>query len=378
MSEDRTKERQITRRIYRVKGASFTPIFYLYSGAYQDGQYLGDCLAYFVIAVSFVVGMITGNYSVDLVCWALAFGSFVYNYRVMGLMNKGCKAGYFTEGESNFCFHTLKRFSVQMVMLSRFFELYSIFLISVLLPGIIVKIVATALVMVMLLVLRYLNNVWDSYFWKSKKTENLWKTIKGNLVIRNLRVPVLFLVGGTILSRVFEIRPYYNIGLILIAVSVGFLRYVLDKNIRRFFTIEQYTIKNKTQEMDVIEIADLFKTNITQKGEKNYREIKLERLKKEKEEEDERRREAMRKMVKKKLEENYEEERKRWAEERKEIAERKAKEAEKKRLEEARRKAYNGEKLTEEEKKVISKEEESIYKPSGLETVSSDRTKARR
>lgn len=371
MSDEKNKKRinLNTRHVKPIKGASFTPIFYLYMGADQDGRYLGDILTYLVIGVSVIVGWITGEHSVDLVCWALSFGSFIYYYRVRRLMNEGCKTGYFTEGPSDFCFHTLKKFSGQMSMLSSFFENYSVFLISVLLPNIYVKIAAAVLFMGLILVLKRSNDLWEA--WNVKKI--LPSAIKCNLL------PLaLIMVGGMIFSAILEIRPYYNIGFILIAASAGLLRYVLDKDIRKFFRIEQDTIKNKTHKMDVIEIAELFQKNITQKGEKTYKEIHEEKREEERRKEVERRDKMWKQKVKKDLDEMWERHEREQEESNKRMKEKKEKEREQRRLAEAKRKEYNGEKLTEEEKKVISKEEESIYKPSGLEAVSSDRTKARR
>lgn len=347
-----------------MKGPSLTPIFYLYMGNYTMGRILGTTLTLLVVAASIVMGIISNNIVLDTICYAFSIGSFIYNYMILMLLFKGYNTGYFTEGIADKHFHALKKILGTMIMLSRFVELYTIFLISVASLNLFIKIVLSVLFTAVLVTIKILNN-----FIENKKS---------SIIIRNTVVQVIVFTLGIIISNNLTYSFYNNITLLLIFFVIGFAIYALDKKLRNFFKAENKNIREKNELMSVTKIRGIFRKEIFNEIPKKNKVVENKPMTKEEYKKDRKRiiyemdREDINILteISRTAEKERKEERERKERERKEAAERRVSE---RLYKSAESKVEKRETLTKEEKSML----ERTVKNTKL-TKNNDRTKIKR
>lgn len=357
-------------KIYRaISGKTITPMFYQYMGHYVMGRVLGDIFTALVILASFIVGKITGNIVIDTICYAASIGGFIYNYRNLNLLDRGKDLGYFREGNAFEFFKIMRDRLVTMIMFSRFVELYTIFLVSIIMPTMLLKVLVSLIVIILICEFKIKNNFIEN------KTSSIIK--------RNSIGQIIVLIVGLLISNIETTTIYDNLIVLAIAFILGIGRYALSKKIRRYFSEESENFETKKVRMDVSTIKEIFNLQF-------FSNKELMAFKKKREEEEYRRKKAEEE-AKKTPEQRKKEEDERWERKRasdkayddyirnwtKDIEERNAEEKRKKQEEKAykemERKISQGESLSDTEKQIVEK----TVKESKL-TANIDRTKSRR
>ncbi|MCM1047158.1 MAG: hypothetical protein NC433_01875 [Clostridiales bacterium] len=389
--------------IYReLKGKSITPCFYQYIGTYRIGRVLGDIFTFLIIMASIVVGKNTGNMVMGTISYAVSIGAFIYHYKILHTLYRGKTTGYFKEMGY---FLNLEKKLLPMIMLSRFAELYTVFLIALasipdktqkilsiswVVPGQHWKILICFLITALIIRFKLKNNFIEN------------KTF--SIIKRNSIGQIIVLVLGLFLYSKGTVTLYNNWQILIIAFIVGIGRYALSKNLRNFFKDEKDNIAKKEIAINSLhnnrgiifpehkflspkEEDDLFEEERKRKEE--------EKKKREKEAEEERKRqeEAAKTPLQRKREERERKRKKQEEWERKRAAdkayddyirnctkysdernaEEKRKKQEEKAYKETERKIRQGESLSDTEKKIVEKTiEESKL------TANTDRTKSRR
>ena len=346
---------------YKVmKDSSLSPLFYLYISYYSMGRNLGNILAFLLLSTSLIIGMLTKSYVIDTVVYMISFGSYIFNILVLKTLYNGHKSGHFTEGSSFEYFYSFKKYIGPITILARFFEVYTPLLIAFVTPTIFSKIC--------------LGLAFIAFNVGTKVSNNFMENKKSSIVKKNLPIPTVMLILGTVLSSqtIVEINLYDNIILLFLCLIMGLLKNILNKSLQHFLSAEKKALKDDKKVIDIYHLANMFGVNIRKLGEKTNKEIESEKAAKQKSRQlsDEEYREHLQKME--------EDATKQY------LAKRKRDEAAKQRLEEyerqkeLRRKALRQSTLTTEEKKASRELESKLNNVEIREEYQHDRASIRR
>lgn len=232
-----------------IEGGSLSPVYYLYMGNYMMARTMGFIVTFIIITSALIIGKLTSNYEIPVICYAFSFGSLIYNYRILHLLNKCQKKGYFAEGVSDKYYNSLKRLIGPMIILSNFCELYSVFFVNIFVTNTLYKIVASILIIALISIFKISNNLIGNNKFK---------------IIVNNSVPELVLaILANILIR-FNIAFTFSKNLILIVLAfvMGILVLAFNKKLREFFVDENKNLNKKDIKINVGRIRGLFNLEI--------------------------------------------------------------------------------------------------------------------
>lgn len=248
-----------------MKESSFSPLYYLYMSYYSSGKILGNILAFLLVATSIVIGFFTKNIVIDTIVYSISFGSYIFNYLVLKIFYNGHRTGCFTEGTSNEYLYSFKKYIGTITILSRFFEVYTPFIITFLVPNIFSKIC--------------LGLAFIAFTIFYKVSNNFCENKVSSIVKNNVTFPLIFLAIGTFAStqNFVNIKIYDNIILIFLCIIMGILKNILNKSLQDFLNTEKKAIKDPTKKIDIYSLTYLFNVNIRKLGEKTASQIEAEK-----------------------------------------------------------------------------------------------------
>lgn len=126
-----------------------------------------------------------------------------------------------------------------MIALSQFFEIYTPFLLAVVVPGVVFKIIAGLLFIGLLIFYKASNNFME---WTASQ-----------VIGYNSLYPVIAFVLGIVLSvqPLIKVSAFDNPCIVGVGIAIGVLRYALDRKYRDFFAQQKAASRDKTSPIGV-------------------------------------------------------------------------------------------------------------------------------
>jgi len=207
---------------------------------------VGNILAGVIVVASLIVGYLTKDVIFDTVICALTFGNFLRNIGILVLLTKIAKRDYYQYDQFALCDNSIKekRVGIYDEMIKRahritlsfgFFELYFPFLLTIIIPNTICKIIAPLIFIAALTTIKVICNPVKSS--KSKRIFHFWLRYKPTYVVglqpkpkssrlarlfrKDLRFSGFYIYGKNYYKILIVIRailfsaPFYGAGLLL-------------------------------------------------------------------------------------------------------------------------------------------------------------------
>lgn len=343
-----------------MKDSSFSPLYYLYISYYSMGRNLGNILVFLLLSTSVIIGLLTKNYIIDTVVYAISFGSYVFNLLVLKTLYNGHKIGRFTEGSSFEYFYSFKKYIGPITILSRFFEIYTPLIIALITPTIFSKIC--------------LGLAFIAFNIGTKISNNFMENKKSSIIKKNIGISLLMLSLGIILSvqTIIKIKLYDNLILLFLCFIMGLLKNLLNKSLQHFITNERKAFKDEKKSIDIYYLANIFNVGIRKLGEKTTKEIEEEKAEKRKKQQ------MNKEEYRKHLQKMEEDATKQYLEKRKRDEEAKQRLEDFEKQKELHRKVMKGKNLTKEEERLSKKLESKLDNVEVNENMRNDRASIRR
>lgn len=226
--------------------AIYDPIHYAYKGRHIKGRMLGNILAGMIVAASLTVGYLTKEMIFDTVICALTFGNFLRNIGIMVMLLKIGDRDYYVYDEDKSCDESTKekRVGIYDEMIKRghritlsagFFELYFPFLLTIILPNKMSKVMVPLIFIAGITVIKIICNperngtgkqifeVWFKYTYTyiKGKMPKPRVSLLARLFRKDIHIPGIYIYGDDyyklliIIRAVLTSAPFYAAGLLL-------------------------------------------------------------------------------------------------------------------------------------------------------------------
>lgn len=222
----------------------YDPIHYAYKGRHIKGRMLGNLMAVLIVAASLIVGYFTEEVIFDTLICALTFGNFLRNLGIFVMLSKMGEPDYYVYDTYASCDDTTKkeRVGIYDEMIKRahritlsfgFFELYFPFLLAIIIPNTLCKIVVPIIFITGVTIIKVIYNPEKSGKGKSIFKINFtytyivgqqprpWTSRLAELCRRDIYFPGFYIFEDVysklliVIRAVFTSAPFYAAGLLL-------------------------------------------------------------------------------------------------------------------------------------------------------------------